>query len=1293
MPNAPINIPIRSNAERIRRGRWMLWILRTAVWFVIAVPVILIVVAWLALPRLAAGKAEVEALLSKQIGVPVRMQNLDAKWVGWSPRIAATAVQIYGSDSGPAVITLDHLSAKLDIWPLLSGQIRFHDLVLERPAITITHSVDGRIVVLSDSEPAASPAQTEGFWKWLLNQKSVRILDGRLRWYDRSLPDSNINWRHIDLGLQRSAAGYRLIASTRPESLDGGAFSISLRVSGRLPVANLDIEGRFEIHDLSTALLPPVLQELLPINQVEVQRAELRFAWRDGRLQTLTGPVRLRNLDLDIASRGALRISGLSGTIEATSTASRWRVGSDNVSVRAADRAWDTGRVEFTRAESWSDISIERIEVGDIVPLFSELLDEPARQRLLAANPAGQLEALALSWVDGIHTDRGFSFETRWVNASVEATEKLLGFHNATLALSGHRDGGSVAVAFENSDVAYPRWFPQPIALRDGVGTFRWQRRDAGWSIDATDIALSNATVSAAGSFQLALHDDRERPPHLRLDATFGDGSVEGVAELLPVAIMSDKLVAWLDRALVSGRVNEGQLHIDGPLRGFPYADGRGEFTVNAQIEGGVLDYASGWPRLEDASLTLQVAADTMRFAGRSGNIGGLSIATANAELANLKQKPRALKIDATLVGAASRGLAFLEAGPLHLDGLRKLDIDATGAGRLALELNVPLASVRDTTLTGRYEFDGNEVEIPGAVTLSAVDGALEFTRNRVTAASIAATLYGEPVSLDIRTIRPGPELALGISAQGNARLAALPWITEPLTGHVEGTTSWRGEIEIADGGWRLDVESELVGVSSALPEPLAKPAAAAMPFNVSIAQVQENGAREINITAGARFKAALELTADAGPWRLQRGHAVVGDAPVQLPPRSELLVDVGAEHLDADAWLAVLSTTDTDTDTDTDSAAADSLPVARRIRIDVDSARWLGSDLDALRVDAQSDAVAAWRVDIDGDQARGEITLTPDGRNGSILARLDFLAWPKSTATATSTGSTDPRDLPAVTLTAEQFQYGAMQLGRVELRAHPDADGWVLERIEATRPESKLLGNGGWRYPDSGHRTELEISLDSTDFGATAAALGYAGHVASGNGRIDASLQWRGAPPQFALAHVDGSYSLRVKKGEFLRVDPGTGRLLGLFNIDAVARRLTLDFRDVFGDGFTFDKLEGKGRIERGDLHTDGILLIGPSAIIEVAGRAGLATEDYDLDMTVAPAIAGNLGLVGALASASAGAVLLVAQRLFKKQLAKLIHYKYEISGPWATPAVKRIKRLPDASINGVGADPERDN
>ncbi len=1288
MPNAPINIPIRSNAERIRRGRRTLWFLRTAVWLVITVPVILIIVAWLALPRLAAGKAEAEALLSKRIGVPVRMQSLDAKWVGLSPQIDATALQIYGGDSGKAVITLDRLSAQLDIWPLLSGRIRFHDLIIERPAMTVTRSADGRIVVLSDTAPAASPAQIEGFWKWLLDQESVRILDGRLRWYDRSLPDSNITWRHVDLALQRYAAGYRLAVSTRLGSLGGGAFSAALQVSGGLPVANLEIEGTFAIHDLSTAVLPPVLQESLPFNHVEVQRAELQFAWRDGRLQTLTGPVRLRNLDLNIASRGALQIDGLSGTIDATSSASRWRVGSDNISVRAADRAWDTGRVAFTRAESRSNVSIEHIDVGEAVPLFSALLDESARQHLVAANPSGRLEPLALSWVDGIDTDRGFNIDTRWVNASIDAAETLPGFDNATLTLSGYRDGGSVAVAFENSELTYPRWFRQPIALRDGAGTIQWQRRDSGWSIDGTDIALSNATVSAAGGFQLALHGSREQPPHLRLDATFNDGLVEGVATVLPVAIMSDKLVAWLEGALVAGRVDRGQLHIDGPLRGFPYADGGGEFTVSAEIEAGVLDYAPGWPRLEDAALTLHVDADTMRFAGHSGNIGGLSIATANAELANLKQEPRTLTINGTLLGAASQELAFLEDGPLPLDVFQKLDIGATGDGSLALELNVPLASVRDTTLTGRYEFDGNDVDIPGAVTLSAVDGALEFTHEQVTASSIAATLYGEPVSLDIRTIRPRPDLALGISARGNARVAALPWIIEPLLGHVEGTTKWRGEIEIADGGWRLEVESELVGVSSELPAPLAKPAEAAMPFNVTIAHVPENGAREINIAAGPGFKAALELMADAGPWRLQRGHVVIGAAPVQLPPRSEILVEVSTEHLDVDAWLAVPST-----DADADSVVADPLPVARRISVDVDSARWFGRDLEALRFDARRDATAAWTVDIDGDHARGEITVTPDGRSGTMLARLDFLAWPKSTATATDTNGPDPRRLPDVTVTADRFQYGDMQLGRVEMRAYPDVHGWIFEKIAATRPESTFLGNGRWRYADDGHRTDLDISLDSTDFGATAAALGYAGHLAGGSGRIDASLKWQGAPADFALAQLDGSYSLRVKKGEFLQVDPGTGRLLGLFNIDAVARRLILDFSDVFGDEFSFDQLKGNGRIESGDLYSDGFLLIGPSALIELAGRTGLAAEDYDLDMTVAPAIAGNLGLVGALASASAGAVLLVAQRLFKKQLAKLIHYKYEITGPWATPTVTRIHRLPDAPANGLGADPDRGN
>ena len=48
------------------------------------------------------------------------------------------------------------------------------------------------------------------------------------------------------------------------------------------------------------------------------------------------------------------------------------------------------------------------------------------------------------------------------------------------------------------------------------------------------------------------------------------------------------------------------------------------------------------------------------------------------------------------------------------------------------------------------------------------------------------------------------------------------------------------------------------------------------------------------------------------------------------------------------------------------------------------------------------------------------------------------------------------------------------------------------------------------------------------------------------------------------------------VESGQFLKAEPGLAKLLGVLSLQSLPRRLTLDFRDVFSEGFAFDFVRG---------------------------------------------------------------------------------------------------------------------
>ena len=109
---------------------------------------------------------------------------------------------------------------------------------------------------------------------------------------------------------------------------------------------------------------------------------------------------------------------------------------------------------------------------------------------------------------------------------------------------------------------------------------------------------------------------------------------------------------------------------------------------------------------------------------------------------------------------------------------------------------------------------------------------------------------------------------------------------------------------------------------------------------------------------------------------------------------------------------------------------------------------------------------------------------------------------------------------------------------------------------------------------------------------------------------------------------------------------------MFGMLSIQTLPRRLLLDFSDVFKAGFGFDRLKGTFTIEDGDAYTNNLYMEGPAARVDIAGRTGLALQNYDQLVTVTPHVAETLPVLGILtATPQVGAAILAIQKLFQPQ------------------------------------------
>ena len=137
----------------------------------------------------------------------------------------------------------------------------------------------------------------------------------------------------------------------------------------------------------------------------------------------------------------------------------------------------------------------------------------------------------------------------------------------------------------------------------------------------------------------------------------------------------------------------------------------------------------------------------------------------------------------------------------------------------------------------------------------------------------------------------------------------------------------------------------------------------------------------------------------------------------------------------------------------------------------------------------------------------------------------------------------------------------------------------------------------------------------------------------------------------------MTGDVKVRFSQGQFLKVDPGAAKLLGVLSLQSLPRRLALDFRDLFQEGFAFDAIDGDLQIQQGVASTRNLRMRGVQAVVLMEGQANLGQETQDLQVYVVPDVnAGAASLAYAAINPVVGLGTFVAQMLLRKQVAQRI-------------------------------------
>jgi uncharacterized protein YhdP len=460
---------------------------------------------------------------------------------------------------------------------------------------------------------------------------------------------------------------------------------------------------------------------------------------------------------------------------------------------------------------------------------------------------------------------------------------------------------------------------------------------------------------------------------------------------------------------------------------------------------------------------------------------------------------------------------------------------------------------------------------------------------------------------------------------------------------------------------------SDLRGIALDLPAPLRKDADSALPLALAVDLPVAGSELALDVGRLLRLRARVPL-----PGQPLAATVAFGVAEPGRVPAAGLKVRGDVPALDLGGWAEL---------------GGGGSGLALDVDLRATELAVLGRAFADARVRITPDGEGR-TVRFEGPQLLGSLRMPAPGSAAGVTAEFDRLHLPDATPSAPSRG-VDPAALPALHLWIKDLRLGAAQLGDARIETFPVPGGMRIEQFETRSPVVALEARGEWTLVDAVERSRFGISFTSENLGRMLDALGFEGMVDGGQtiARIDG--EWRGAPAQFGLQRIEGTLSAKVGPGRILEVNPGAGRLLGLVSLQAIPRRLALDFSDFFRSGMSFDSIEGRFELRTGDAFTTDLAVKGPAADIIVSGRTGLTARDYDQELQVTPKVGGVLPVVGALAAGPIGAAAgLVAQGVLRSPLDQMARARYRVTGSWDKPDIQLIQReragRPDGERDG---------
>jgi len=1245
----------------------------------------------IALPRLDTFQTEISQLVEKVTGLPFDIGEVKGYWRNTHPSISLKQLHVQSISNQDIAFDIPEVELEFDlIKSIITLEPQIASLNVKGLELDLSN-----LDVFQNSEKINTkigqkhaPSALDQLEKLFFRQlKDFNLLESEITYqgYDgnkRTLDIEQLKWRNR--GQNHKLEGSVSIVGSHINSL---AVKANFEDNGSIK----DISGDFYLQANNIRVGPWLPSEWA--KQVGIESGYVSFnSWFsiknsrpvDAYIELLPSELKWKNQQEHL-----LQVE--TGVFKLTPSLNQkgWKVSGHSLRIRTDDHDWPSIDLAFQwSSEKWV-FNASQIKISSLRPLAALVPHSQTLNKWLdRLEPSGLIDDIRVSQR---HADKSILYSASVSGGGMKQWELLPEVHDLDVDISGNESALLAHAKLVDDVLPYGDVFQAPLRIKNGEVNIVWQSDEQGSRLWADRVAVATPDLQAQGAFRLDFPHDS--PAFLSIYADVDVYNAGETWRYLPTRALGQNLTDYLSTAIQGGKGNNAKIIWYGPLNTFPYKQHDGIFQAKVSLTDAKFSFDTRWPTITDMQLNLLFENDSMYLDSNSAILKEVKADKITGEIAHLGPSG-AIEITAK---ASAKGKAvrdYMMATPLvNSVGAALTAVKVTGDVQSEFQLKIPFDTKVKSRAWGYADLVDNHINIETPpMELEKAKGRITFDNDIVRTSGLSANLLDQPISLDFKGESLDSSYSVGIDILGDWDMAPLsPYVGNVWTQKVQGHAPWNMDIDIQlnDVGftYQIDTSANLEFVSSQYPAPLAKALGEKSRLEMQASGNQESISARLQLP-DVKYQAEIDITGKKPV--LDATSLLIGKGGFKVSPIVGHDMVIRSSKFNLDSWMSLVNEkSGTKQVSRLSEMNTPDIPTPNRISISTDTLTFASLDWHKVTFSARKKNLS-WLMNVDSSEVKGRANYLEPYDLTVALDRLHVyvpsLDDEKSDRPVFQADIEAPlitefdrnfhKLMPNLTLNIKDFWLQGYKVGTVNIDLQRQGDRLNWKKIDINSGTNSIKAKGWWELSPNNSQSNMEMVIKGENNTELMDRFGISSGIQKAPFEVSSQLSWLGAPWSLQVDTLSGTVNAKFGKGIISDVS-GAAKLLGMFSLDSIIRKMQLDFTGVFDNGLAFSSIVGSGKMEKGIFVTNDIEMDATAGDMTIRGMADLNENKVDAEVEFTPDLTSGIPVLTAFAVAPQTAIVVFAiSTVISPVVDVFTKIRYQVVGTLDAPEVKELSR-----------------